>query len=91
MPGKVGNKGGKKGRSGRKGYAEEMALHEILDIAWPKEARIKCFQNLADMAAKGHMEATKLLAAYTFGKPPETVNMQGAMVVKVVYGKGTAK
>ena len=82
---------GKAGRSGRKSKGVEQSLQDMLDIAWPKASRIKCFQKLAEMAEQGDKEAIKLLAAYTFGKPPETITTHGDMTVKVVYGKGAAK
>lgn len=75
---------GKKGRSGRKGYAEELGLHELLNRAWPKERRLALFEKLSAMAEEGHVEASKLLLNYTFGKAPETHNLQGGLKIRIV-------
>src|SRR5688572_4842344 len=88
MPGQPKNRGGKKGRSGRKSKAEEMGLAALLDKCWTPAAREKCVRALATKASKGDLEAVKLLLAYTFGKPRESVdvNQVSEVIFKVVYG-----
>lgn len=67
--------GGKRVGAGRKSRAQELGLAELLDRAWPNAKRIKFFSELAKLAENPRtvqgMEAGKLLAAYTYGKPTE--------------------
>ena len=72
---------GKAGRSGRKSKADELGLQSLLDRAWPESKRVKFFSELAKLAETPRtpqgMEAGKLLAAYTYGKPTERVEHSG--------------
>jgi len=72
---------GKVGRSGRKSKADELGLQSLLDRAWPESKRVKFFSELAKLAENPRtltgMEAGKLLAAYTYGKPTERVEHSG--------------
>jgi len=84
-----GNSGGKKGRSGRKSKAAEMGLAELLSHAWPPEQRHTFILKLVALAEAGNLEAGKLLLAYTYGRPPEHINLQGeAVTVNVKYVEG---
>jgi hypothetical protein len=82
-----GNSGGKKGRSGPPSKAKILGLKELLDEAWPYERRYAFFETLVAMGEQRNMEAIKLLMAYAFGKPSETVNLQSveAITVSVKY------
>jgi len=82
-----GNSGGKKGRSGRVSKAKILGLAELLDEAWPPARRCDFFQKLVAMGEAGNMDAIKLLMAYAFGKPSETVNLQStdAITISVKY------
>lgn len=80
-----------KGRSGRKSKAEEMGLAALLDKCWTVEQREACIRSLAANASAGDMDSIKLLMAYTFGKPRESVDLtsDGEVILKVIYGNGT--
>lgn len=70
--------GGKPGRSGRKSRADELGLVGILDEAFPPDQRVELFRKLVVMALAGEMRAIELLAAYTWGKPRQAVEVTGA-------------
>lgn len=81
--------GGKRPNSGRKSKAEEMGLAALLDQCWTLTDRRKCIERLAQQASAGEMEATKLLMAYTYGKPVERKQVTGedgnALRIQVEY------
>lgn len=81
------NNGGKRLGAGRKSKAEELGLASLLDKCWTLKQREECIRSLATNAANGEMDAIKLLMAYTFGKPRESVdvNQSGQVVLKVEY------
>jgi hypothetical protein len=93
--------GGKKGRSGRKSKAEELGLVALLDKCWSEAARERCLKKLAEDCESNEFqvrnESRKLLMAYTFGKPKESVavsNPDGSPLLQPVaeamvkvYGK----
>lgn len=79
-----GQSGGKKGRSGRKSKAEEMGLAALLDRCWTLADRELCLTTLAEKAARGDLEATKLLLAYTYGKPKEQITFEGEITATIV-------
>lgn len=64
----------------------------LLDKCWTKRQREECITALAEKAAGGEMEATKLLMAYTFGRPKERHEHSGpdggALRIEVVYADG---
>lgn len=60
-----------------------MGLQSLLDMAWPKEKRLSLFVKLSEMAETGNLEATKLLMAYTFGKPREHHEISGGISIRV--------
>ena len=70
---------------GRKSKAEEMGLKRLLDDCWTHDQRRECITTLATMASGGDIEAIKLLMAYTFGKPKESVQMEQTGVLEVRY------
>ena len=74
-----GQSGGKKGRSGRKSKADEMGLVSLLDECWTLAQRKECIRKLATLAGEGDMDAIKLLMAYTYGKPKESVDLNHHM------------
>jgi hypothetical protein len=80
----AGNRGGQKGRSGRKSKAAEMGLQSLLDKCWTQEDREQCVTSLAHKANAGDIEAIKLLMAYTFGKPKESVGVEGGLTIRLV-------
>lgn len=73
--------GGARPGSGRKSKAEEMGLAALLDKCFTTEMRQRCFGQLAldclsdDFHERN--ESRKLLLAYTFGKPRESVEHSG--------------
>lgn len=73
--------GGKKGRSGRKSKAEEMGLISLLDKCFTKTDREACIEKLAEDCKSEdfhtRQESRKLLLAYTYGKPRESVEHMG--------------
>lgn len=68
---------------GRTSKAVEQGLAALLDMAWPKEKRLSLFVKLSEMAETGNLEATKLLMAYTFGKPREHHEISGGIAIRV--------
>ncbi|HEX8089346.1 MAG TPA: hypothetical protein VF762_10865 [Blastocatellia bacterium] len=70
-------KGGQKGRSGRKPKFDEEELDRLLNKCWPKKQREEAIKNAASRAARGDLEALKLLMAYSFGKPKEKHEITG--------------
>lgn len=68
---------------GRTSKAAEAGLAALLDMAWPKEKRLSLFVKLSEMAETGNLEATKLLMAYTFGKPREHHEISGGISIRV--------
>lgn len=99
MPGQPGNSGGKKGRSGRKPKFDEDELTDLLDKGWPKKDREAAIKNIASRAARGDLEAFKLLMAYCYGKPKEKHEVTGAdgdplqvnLIVETVKPQTSAK
>ncbi len=81
----VKGKGGVKGRSGRKSKAEELGLTALLDECWTVDSRKKTIKKLASLANAGNLEAIKILMAYTFGKPKETITVDGELEHSVIY------
>jgi hypothetical protein len=84
-------RGGQKGRSGRKSKAEELGLNALLNKCWTTAQREDCIRKLATLANDGDLDAIKLLMAYTFGKPKESVDLTstGDVVLRVIYGNRT--
>lgn len=80
-----GNRGGAKGRSGRKSKAEELGLVALLNECWTVASRKTAIKKLATLAGNGNLEAIKILMAYTFGKPKETVTVDGELQHSVIY------
>jgi len=80
----VKGKGGKPGRSGRKSKAEEMGLQALLNRCWTLTDRQNCIAALARKAETGDIEATKLLMAYTYGKPKEQITIDGDLTATIV-------
>jgi len=70
-----GNSGGKPGRSGRKRKADEIELEQLLDRGWPKKKRLEMIKAWSERAARGDLEAGKILMAYKFGKPKERTDI----------------
>lgn len=69
--------GGKRPNAGRKGKAEELGLVGLLDKCWTPSDREDCITKLAEKARAGDMDATKLLLAYTYGKPVDRKELTG--------------
>ena len=74
-----GNSGGKKGRSGRKSKAEELGLVATLEKCFTVKAREHCIRRLVDDCQsevfQERHESRKLLMAYTYGKPKESIDL----------------
>lgn len=87
---------GVKGKSGRKTKAQELGLVALLDKCWSMASRERCITKLAEdcESEEFHVrnESRRLLLAYTFGKPKESVEHSGKdgeafeIVVKHVTG-----
>lgn len=69
------NNGGARPGAGRKPRVDEQELNSLLDKGWPQADRLKAIQKLAAQAIEGDREAFKILAAYTFGTPKATVDL----------------
>ena len=79
LPAEKTKKGGTRPNAGRKSKAEEMGLKQLLDKCWTEKDRGDCIKTLASRASKGKLEPIKLLMAYTFGKPKESVEYSGEL------------
>lgn len=78
------NNGGRREGSGRKSKAEELGLVALLDECWSIASRRACILSLAKKAKAGDIEATKLLLAYTYGKPKEQITIEGDLTATIV-------
>lgn len=76
--------GGKRPNSGRKSKAEELGLTALLDECWTPVSRKATIKKLASLARYGNLEAIKILMAYTFGKPKETVAIEGELQHSII-------
>lgn len=79
--------GGKRPGAGRKTKAEEMGLAALLNECFSLDERKKLIKALVKAALRSpmiDMDAAKLLLAYTFGKPKETVQHQGEIMATIV-------
>lgn len=79
--------GGKRPGAGRKPKTEEISLAALLNECFTLEERKKLIKGLVKTALRFpmiDMDAAKLLLAYTFGKPKETVQHQGEFTAKFV-------
>jgi hypothetical protein len=74
-----GNKfgGGKPGRSGRKSRLDEWGLEATMRTCWTMKARRATIRKLSEMALEGNIDATRLLFAYAYGKPPQRHEISG--------------
>lgn len=79
---------GKKGRSGKPPAARMENIQELLAKYFTPEARQKVLATVIEMAQSKNLEAVKLLWAYSYGKPLESMQHLGGVTVKVVYGNG---
>lgn len=52
-----------------------MGLVALLNKCWTLDQREACISKLATLAEEGDKDAIKLLMAYTFGKPRESVDL----------------
>jgi hypothetical protein len=77
MAGVKGNSGGPRANAGRKPRVEEAELTKLLNRGWTSAQRLEMIKAWAARAARGDLEAGKLLMAYTFGKPTEKVEHTG--------------
>lgn len=72
--------GGARENAGRKSKAEEMGLKALLDDCVSTDERRKLFEALKRMAkGRGHqkLDAMKLLLAYLYGTPRQSVEVSG--------------
>lgn len=84
MPDLRAKNGGRRKNAGRKTKAEELGLVALLDECWTVASRKATIKKLASLASKGNLEAIKLLMAYTFGKPKETVAVEANATFAIV-------
>lgn len=84
MPGQKGNSGGKPGRSGRKPKADSLELIGLLDKHWPRADREKAIKKHADQANQGNVKSLALLLSYTYGKPKESIEHGGGIVLRLI-------
>lgn len=71
---------GVKGKSGRKSRAEELGLRALLDECVSPTARKQLFRRLVKLSKqqdKIGIEATKLLLAYLYGSPRQSLEVSG--------------
>ncbi len=61
-----------------------MGLAALLDSCWTLADRRACLTALASKATEGDLEATKLLMAYTYGKPKEQIQIDGEITATIV-------
>lgn len=79
---------GSKPGPGRPSKAEELGLNRLLDECWDDDQRRETIRSLVIKANgndKQAIEATKLLLAYTYGKPKEYVQQEQSGVLEVRY------
>jgi hypothetical protein len=71
--------GGKREGAGRKSKAEELGLNALIDSVWSETAQKKVFKKLAEDCLSDDFyvrsESRKLLLAYKFGKPAQTLDI----------------
>lgn len=83
--------GGKRSNAGRKSKAEELGLIALLEECFTLADRKKVLLALvkeAKRAPQVNMEAAKLLLAYTYGKPKESVEIDGKLKHEVALIPG---
>lgn len=79
---------GVKGRSGRKSKAEEAGVAELIDSAVTPADWRAIFKVAAGKARRGDTNAARFVAEFRFGKPHQSIALQGGggpIVVQVVY------
>lgn len=84
---------GVKGRSGRKSKAEEAGLSELIDSAVSPSDWRAIFRIARNKAKRGDVNNARFLAEYRFGKPHQSIALEGGkdpIVVQVVYDEEPA-
>lgn len=75
------NNGGAREGAGRKTKAEELGLAALLEKCFTEKDREACVKKLVKDAKNKdfhvRQESRKLLLAYAFGKPAQTIEMPG--------------
>lgn len=71
MPGQKERSGGARANAGRPPKSSEEELQDLLKKGWSRKQRLEAIKKVANRASLGDLEATKLLMAYTYGKPKE--------------------
>lgn len=69
---------------GRKSKAYTQGLNWLLQQAFTEEDRIEVIQMLVRRSKAEDLEATKILLAYTFGKPKEYHEHTGGVLIRIV-------
>jgi hypothetical protein len=69
--------GGARRGSGRQSNRDEQQLQKVLKQAWPERDRIAATKVMVAKALGGDVEAYKLLAGYTWGKPVQRQEVAG--------------
>ena len=69
---------------GRKSKAYTQGLNWLLQQAFTEEDRIEVIEMLVRRAKAEDLEATKILLAYTFGKPKEYHEHTGGVLIRII-------
>lgn len=79
---------GVKGRSGRKSKADEAGLSGLIDSAVSPADWRAIFRVARNKAKRGDVNNARFLAEYRFGKPHQSIALEGGgepIIVQVVY------
>jgi putative IMPACT (imprinted ancient) family translation regulator len=71
-------------QKGRPSKAYREGLSWLLRTAFTEEDRMEVIQMLVRRAKAEDLEATKILLAYTFGKPKEYHEHSGGVLIRIV-------
>lgn len=81
-------RGGARPGAGRKSKAEEAGVAELIDSAVTPADWRAIFKTVKKKAARGDTNSARFLAEYRFGKPHQSIALEGGslpVIVKVVY------
>ena len=76
---------------GRKSKAYTQGLNWLLQQAFTEDDRIEVIEMLVRRAKAEDLEATKILLAYTFGKPKEYHEHTGGVLIRIIDDSGSER